>query len=170
MTSTAQDFGQQVRQAREAAGWSQAQLAEVLGLDPSGVSRLEAGRKRLGLDEAVRVASALGVSLDALLTPTSPTAAFQQSVTTAVDAVRIARQHLAVMVEAVDRLAVAAAGADPDQVAEVIGGHGQDAHEALTGWVADAARVGDRAVVSAAAVDVAPAWIAAMADGITTAE
>ncbi|MGV0656566.1 helix-turn-helix transcriptional regulator [Mycolicibacterium thermoresistibile] len=97
-------------------GWSQAQLADVLGLDASGVSRLEAGRKKVGLAEAVRIASALGVSLDHLIAPTAPDAELERAVMSADDAVVAAREAMVKVLHAAERTYTAGRSASPEAV------------------------------------------------------
>lgn len=63
-----QDIGQRIRSAREAAGLSQLALAVAIRMTPSVVYRWEAGATRPGRDALPRIAEALGVSEDWLLT------------------------------------------------------------------------------------------------------
>lgn len=114
-------FGVQVREARKARGWSQAQLADVLGLDASGVSRLEAGRKKVGLAEAVRIASALGVSLDHLIAPTNPDAELERAVTALDDAVVAAREAMVKVLHAAEHTYTAGRSASPEAVQAALG-------------------------------------------------
>ena len=57
-----------LRELRTARGLTLAQVAERASLDLSTLSRLEAGKRRLALDHVPRLAAALGVSADDLLT------------------------------------------------------------------------------------------------------
>ena len=60
-------IGQAIRQAREAAGLSQQQLAEAVGYrGKSSIAHIEAGRKRLYADDLLKIARALGIDLNAL--------------------------------------------------------------------------------------------------------
>jgi len=53
-------IGRQIRQAREAAGWTQAELAERAGLSQQHVSLIEAGgRPELSIRTLMRLADAL---------------------------------------------------------------------------------------------------------------
>lgn len=61
MTPTALLFGRWVAERREALRLSQERLAEQLQVDQAAVSRLEAGRRRVTLDEFVRILDVLGV-------------------------------------------------------------------------------------------------------------
>lgn len=60
-------IGQRIRQARVALGWQQAELAFRTGLNSSHLSHIETGQTKLALPTIVRIANALGVSVDALL-------------------------------------------------------------------------------------------------------
>jgi transcriptional regulator with XRE-family HTH domain len=55
---------------RERRGWTQAELAEKAGIHLVTVSQLEAGLRGPSLDMAERLATALGMSITALLKPT----------------------------------------------------------------------------------------------------
>ena len=55
-----------LRSLRTTLGYSLEELAERTHLSPSTISRIETGRRTLGLDVLVPLAQALGVSLDAL--------------------------------------------------------------------------------------------------------
>lgn len=56
-----------IREVRRQAGVSQAELARRVGLDQSGVSRLERGKRPVTLPTLRAVARALGVPVTALL-------------------------------------------------------------------------------------------------------
>lgn len=60
-------LGKRIKARRCEKGISQAYLAEMAGLEPSYVSIIERGKKQIGLDKLVAVASALGTTLDDLL-------------------------------------------------------------------------------------------------------
>ena len=68
-------FSARLRDAREAAGMTQAELAALVSerhgiqLDPMTVLRMEKGRRRITLNEAVAVADVLGIRLFDLLLP-----------------------------------------------------------------------------------------------------
>lgn len=53
--------------ARQAAGLTQYQLADRLGVDQSYVSKYESCRRRLDVIEFLRVVAAIGVKPDAIL-------------------------------------------------------------------------------------------------------
>lgn len=112
-------FGQRVRAARQSRGWNQAQLAEAIGLDPSNISRLESGRSRLSLAQAVQVASVLGIGLDTLIEPTTPEAQLAVALEDLDAAVRVARDGIATALQK----AVHAAGLiDGDDTAGSVSG------------------------------------------------
>lgn len=52
-----------VIKARLAAGLTQAQLADLLGVTQAALSYWEHGGRKIGLDELERIADALGLSL-----------------------------------------------------------------------------------------------------------
>lgn len=62
-----EQVGQRIADLRAERGVSQRRLADVLGLDPSALSRIESGERGLAVDELVSVAEFLGVETDALL-------------------------------------------------------------------------------------------------------
>lgn len=59
-------FGQQVRILRESRGLSQEALAELAGLHRTYISSIERGQRNVGLDNVLRLASALGVPASSL--------------------------------------------------------------------------------------------------------
>lgn len=60
-------FGERLRGLREAAGWTQVDLARRLSLDRSTVACYEAGRRTPDVHTAARIAALFGVSVDYLL-------------------------------------------------------------------------------------------------------
>jgi transcriptional regulator with XRE-family HTH domain len=60
-------FGQLVREHRQALGMKQAALAEALGLSRTSITNLERGRQRIQLHQIFSVAEALGIDVDVLL-------------------------------------------------------------------------------------------------------
>jgi transcriptional regulator with XRE-family HTH domain len=66
---TMPSFGARLRELREHAGLTQAQLAERAGLHLSAVTRYEHGRREPTLATASLLATALGVPVDELLKP-----------------------------------------------------------------------------------------------------
>ena len=60
-------IGQRIREARNAKGWPQAELAFRAGLNSAYVSHIETGKTKLALPTIVKIANALSVSVDELL-------------------------------------------------------------------------------------------------------
>jgi transcriptional regulator with XRE-family HTH domain len=60
-------FPERLKTAREKKGFTQSQLAERTGLQPSAVSHFEAGRRSPSFDNLKKLADALGVAIDYLL-------------------------------------------------------------------------------------------------------
>lgn len=58
------DFKWWLLERLDERGWSQADLARRSGLSPAQVSRLASGVRQPGLDACLRLAQALGLSLD----------------------------------------------------------------------------------------------------------
>ena len=67
MSPTAQQFGKRLRALREAAGKSQGDLAGRAGLSRTYLNQLEAGRRDPSLSTLTRLARALSVKLEALI-------------------------------------------------------------------------------------------------------
>lgn len=61
------DFGERIRQLREETGLSQKALGERLGIDQSGISRLEDGSRTVTARELVAISDVFGVSLAELV-------------------------------------------------------------------------------------------------------
>jgi transcriptional regulator with XRE-family HTH domain len=61
------DVGERVRAARVGAGLSQADLAEVVGLDRTMIAKIESGSRRVDALELARLASATGIPMGQLL-------------------------------------------------------------------------------------------------------
>lgn len=59
-------LGARVKELRKARGLSQEQLAEVIGIVPAHVSRIEVGRSYTTLDRLERIANALDVPIKEL--------------------------------------------------------------------------------------------------------
>lgn len=62
-------IGENIRQYREKAALTQAQLAEKVGVGVSFISRIERGEKSMKLQTLRSIANALDTSCDALLRP-----------------------------------------------------------------------------------------------------
>jgi Zn-dependent peptidase ImmA (M78 family)/transcriptional regulator with XRE-family HTH domain len=67
-----QKLGVRVREAREARGWTQLQMAERLGMARTTVVAIEKGERRLKPHELFEIASCLGRSVSELLQRTTP--------------------------------------------------------------------------------------------------
>ena len=60
-------MGEKLKQARQRAGMTQAQLAEAIGCKQKDVSRWEAGQIEPGVLTVKKMAQALGCSMDDLV-------------------------------------------------------------------------------------------------------
>lgn len=61
------DIGQRIRRLRKAQGFSQEQLAELIGISTTHMSHIETGNTKLSLPVLVSLAVALHASTDELL-------------------------------------------------------------------------------------------------------
>lgn len=61
------EFPARLKAARDRQGWSQAELAEKAGFQPSAISRFETGAAKPSFENLRRLAGALRVSTDYLL-------------------------------------------------------------------------------------------------------
>ena len=61
-------LGPRIAALRKAAGWSQAELAQMLKISPSAVGMYEQGRREPAVDILVSMANLFGVTTDYLLT------------------------------------------------------------------------------------------------------
>ena len=62
-----ESLGMRIRRARKAAGMTQADLAEKLGISTSFLGHIERGTRKASLETVVGIANALNVSTDLLL-------------------------------------------------------------------------------------------------------
>jgi transcriptional regulator with XRE-family HTH domain len=62
-----EEVGQRIEGLRGDRGVSQRRLADVIGVDPSAMSRIESGQRGLAVGELVAISEFLGVPTDALL-------------------------------------------------------------------------------------------------------
>ena len=62
-----EEFGERLREAREAVDLTQRALAERVRMTRSSIANIEAGRHRVLIHQAVELADALGVSVEELL-------------------------------------------------------------------------------------------------------
>lgn len=68
----ANEIGKRVREARDKMGLSMRQLGEASELAHTAIQKLEAGRERFEANTVVKVAGALDVSIDYLMTGQGP--------------------------------------------------------------------------------------------------
>ena len=61
--------GRRVREARDAKGLSQGQLAQRIGMTRASVANLEAGRQDMNISRLAVIAQVLGLDLGALIRP-----------------------------------------------------------------------------------------------------
>lgn len=61
------EIGPRLREAREAKGWTQSDLARASGVNQATISYIESGQKHVNSGVLVRIATSLGVSTDDLL-------------------------------------------------------------------------------------------------------
>lgn len=73
-------LGGRLRERRDAIGWSQAQLAEAVGVTPNYVGVIERGEKLPTLEVLEAASRALGVTVGALLADDAPDAWADQAV------------------------------------------------------------------------------------------
>lgn len=66
------EIGRQVRRLRRQRGWSQARLAERADLSDTYISHIERATKQVSLNALLRLAAALKVTLDQLLSGSQP--------------------------------------------------------------------------------------------------
>lgn len=60
-------IGMRIRDARKRKGWTQAELAERSGIEPSNISHIERAATKLSFPTLVSIANALEASLDELV-------------------------------------------------------------------------------------------------------
>lgn len=74
MTRPSEVFRKRLREVRQIRGWTQKELAEALSrtgadLNEFTITRMESGKRRVSLDEAVAIAAVLGPSLLHMVVP-----------------------------------------------------------------------------------------------------
>jgi len=72
-------LGERLARAREAAGMTQDGLGQVVNLDRTAISRLEAGDRKLSVPELVAIAAALGRPLSYFVSPPVPAVVSRRS-------------------------------------------------------------------------------------------
>lgn len=60
-------IGNRIREFRKTRNWTQAQLAEKSGIEPSNISHIERAATKLSLPTLISIANALEVTLDELV-------------------------------------------------------------------------------------------------------
>jgi transcriptional regulator with XRE-family HTH domain len=60
-------LGGNIAQARHAKGWTQQELAEMIGVDPVSLSRIETGASLPSISRLVEIADILNISLTSLV-------------------------------------------------------------------------------------------------------
>ena len=87
--------GGRIRDVREAIGMTQEQLATRSGISKGFLSEVENDRRNLSSDNLLKIATALGASVEYLLTGTNPVAEAPRSIEVPVELSRIAEdRHL----------------------------------------------------------------------------
>lgn len=61
-----------IRERREALGLSRTELAEAVGISAKSLSRYESGEREPRASDLVKIADALGCSVELLVNPTAP--------------------------------------------------------------------------------------------------
>ena len=64
-------YGQRIKLIRDERGMSQIQLAEILGVDPSHICRIEKGKGTCSISLIQKLATVLGVTVASLLDETT---------------------------------------------------------------------------------------------------
>ena len=73
------EIGQRIRKFRKLRGLTQEALSDAADLSPSYLSHIENGKKKSSLEALIRIADALGVSVDQLLSNRQPFVSARQS-------------------------------------------------------------------------------------------
>ena len=61
------EIGKKIRQYRKELNMTQAQLGELAGVEPSNISHIERGATKLSLPTLIKIANALGRTVDELI-------------------------------------------------------------------------------------------------------
>ena len=101
-------YGERVKAYRELRGLTQPQLAEQTGIPPTSLSRIETNGRKVTLEEAVRLADVLNISLGQLAGVEEPSPGFSADVLHRVDhcrkASRAALEHVQAVIDDLDVL------------------------------------------------------------------
>lgn len=65
------EFGKRIQESRKKAGFTQEQLADLMGVDRTHITKIEGGTRACSIDFLAELTSALSVSADYLLTGTA---------------------------------------------------------------------------------------------------
>ena len=60
-------IGQNIRRVREQARWTQAALAEKIGMEPNSLSSVERGNVGISMEKLIKISKVFAVSLDDLI-------------------------------------------------------------------------------------------------------
>jgi transcriptional regulator with XRE-family HTH domain len=74
---TQDEVAQRIRALREERDLSQRKLAEIIGVDPASMNRIESGQRGLSTGELIAIAQALDVEVDAILRVEEPSYALR---------------------------------------------------------------------------------------------
>ena len=74
------ESGRRIKEMRKKAGYTQAELAEKLGITPDGMSSIERGKNGVSVDLFGVMAEVLGSSVDYLAYGVSPMALTEQEI------------------------------------------------------------------------------------------
>lgn len=74
---TREEVAQRVRELREERELSQRKLAQLIGVDPASMNRIESGERGISTGELVAIAEALGVGVDTILRVEEPSYALR---------------------------------------------------------------------------------------------
>jgi len=66
-TKTVETIVYNIQRMRASHGWNKTKLAEMAGVDPSYISRIEKGNRNIGLESLDKVATAFGIHTHELL-------------------------------------------------------------------------------------------------------
>lgn len=66
-TKIRREIGRRTQRRRQAKGYTQEKMAELVGVSITTISRLETGERMVGVIKLMQIAEALGVTADALL-------------------------------------------------------------------------------------------------------
>jgi len=71
-------IGLRIKHAREAAGYSQSKLAELVGLTQGAISKIERGEGNPSLQSVIRLSNVLSIPLNDLLSDSTSTSTLSE--------------------------------------------------------------------------------------------